>query len=207
MVRDRLTSKNGYVTEDFKGALTPDFSFSDHGVVALDYAAASLAADFGEEVGGITRLYPRNSSPSSRIHAGALDLYTAGQSGEYRKVAPASWQLTQEREEYVFELRESLAGRFLKVHSKYDDRDEALNFVDQATFRNALGEILSIEQTLDFQDTTYDYDALGNRIRETVKLLDTTAYEYRYYANSNRLLTDGQFAYVYPVFVNRNSEF
>ena len=195
--RDRVTSKNGYVTEDFLGALTLDFALSDQEVVPLDYAAASLAADLGEEVGGISRLYLRNYSPSSRIHAGALDLYTAGADGQYRKVAPASWQLTQEREEYVFELRESLAGRFLKVHSKYDDRDEALNFVDQATFRNALGEILSIEQTLDFQDTTYDYDALGNRIRETVKLLDTTAYEYRNYANSNRLLTDGQFAYVY----------
>ena len=195
--RDRVTSKNGYVTEDFLGALTLDFALSDQEVVPLDYAAASLAADLGEEVGGISRLYLRNSSPSSRIHAGALDLYTAGADGQYRKVAPASWQLTQEREEYVFELRESLAGRFLKVHSKYDDRDEALNFVDQATFRNSLGEILSIEQVLDYQEIGYEYDALGNRTRETVKLLGTQTREYRYYANSNRLLTDGQFAYVY----------
>ena len=65
--RDRLTSKNGYVTEDFLGALTLDFALSDQEVVPLDYAAASLAADLGEEVGGISRLYFRNSSTSSRI--------------------------------------------------------------------------------------------------------------------------------------------
>ena len=195
--RDRLTSKNGYVTEDFLGALTLDFALSDQEVVPLDYAAASLAADLGEEVGGISRLYLRNYSPSSRIHAGALDLYTAGADGQYRKVAPASWQLTQEREEYVFELREPLAGRFLKVHSKYDDRDQALNFVDQVTFRNSLGASLKIEQILAFEEREYEYDPLGNRTRESVKLLGTKTQEYSYYANSNRLLTDGQFAYVY----------
>ncbi|HBX87542.1 MAG TPA: hypothetical protein DEG09_02870, partial [Marinilabiliaceae bacterium] len=138
-----------------------------------------------------------NYSPSSRINAGALDLYTADSSGAYQRVEPASWQLAQSGEEYVFELREPLAGRFLKVHSKYDDRDQALNFVDQVTFRNSLGASLKIEQILAFEEREYEYDPLGNRTRESVKLLGTKTQEYSYYANSNRLLTDGQFAYVY----------
>ncbi len=165
--------------------------------MALDYAVSSVAADLGAEPSGISRLFLRNSLPQDRLHQNALDIYAAGEDGQYSKLAPVSWRLVRGGEDLALELSESIAGRYIKVHSKFDDRDEALNYADKSSFRNSLGEILSVEQILDFQETTYEYDALGNRTRMSVKLLGSKTREYKYYANSNRLLTDGKFAYAY----------
>ena len=43
----------------------------------------------------------------------------------------------------------------------------------------------------------YQYDAGGNRKQETITLRSSTTRDYSYYPNSNKLMTNGKFAFVY----------
>ncbi|MCL5126420.1 MAG: hypothetical protein M1511_18365, partial [Deltaproteobacteria bacterium] len=59
------------------------------------------------------------------------------------------------------------------------------------------GEAIDVEPKVNEAYMQYEYDAAGNRITQYFTVVLTHETHYRYYANSNRLLTDGKWAYVY----------
>ncbi|MCL5125900.1 MAG: hypothetical protein M1511_15655, partial [Deltaproteobacteria bacterium] len=69
--------------------------------------------------------------------------------------------------------------------------------VNKATFVNDLGEAIDVEPKVNEAYMQYEYDAAGNRTAQYFTVVLTHETHYRYYANSNRLLADGKWAYIY----------
>jgi RHS repeat-associated protein len=66
-----------------------------------------------------------------------------------------------------------------------------------ATFKNSLSSLIRVFYTYDTREEEYVYDVGGNRVRESITTRGTGIREYHYYPNTNRLMTDGTYAYTY----------
>ena len=85
----------------------------------------------------------------------------------------------------------------MKITTEWDDRDGEWNFVNKAEFFNTPDSLIKIFYTISHRDEAYTYDDNNNRVSEEVTLRGTTSRVYRYYPNTDKLLTDGRYAYQY----------
>ena len=114
--------------------------------------------------------------------------------GSYREVAGVLARLVEAegvgRLELV--LNPPVTTRFLKVKTAFDERDADFQPVDRAEFFNHPERLIQVWYLSPTREEHYAYDASGNRTRREVRLAASAVTEYRYYPNTDRLLSDGE---------------
>ena len=88
---------------------------------------------------------------------------------------------------------------FVKVMTDFNERDYHYNPIDKSQFKGAASGILKIYHYVSYKNEGYGYDDAGNRTVKTISYIGASS-EYSgslYYPKTNRLLTDGTYAYQY----------
>ncbi|HBF36110.1 MAG TPA: hypothetical protein DDW50_02185 [Firmicutes bacterium] len=80
---------------------------------------------------------------------------------------------------------------------KQRERDSYFAPTSKATFLNDFAKMLRIYQEAASRTEEFQYDADGNRTYQRVTLIQSKDYSSSYYANTDRLKTDGKYAFVY----------
>ena len=193
--------KNGMAVFDFKGSSAVDFSGSDTALIKLDYSSNSIGVDLGSAK-TILKFELAPKATGHRLRDGALDLYASNDNSLYTLIPTDRWIYSRDANGIVtMKLKQSYRSRYFKIHVKYDDRLADFMFNEnKATFLNELAKILRVYEGI-YQKEVFTYDAAGNRKTVTDSLLNTS-YSYLYYPNTDRVMTDGKFAYVYDVVGN-----
>ncbi len=190
----------GYASGDLLGKKSVNFTQDPGTVVGLDYGSSSIGLDFGRQVAAVDTIHLKKDQPGStyRVNKKALEVLYSQDNTTYTKVADSTWKFTDDgKGNYTLTLDEPINAQVVKVHNRYDDRDEDLGFTDKAQFKNTLEKAISAEQKLNEATLGYVYDEVGNRIEERFTRATTQTTLYTYYLNSNRLLTNGKYAFVY----------
>ncbi|HEY8462991.1 MAG TPA: hypothetical protein VIM29_03065, partial [Bacillota bacterium] len=187
--------KVGRVLTDYTGDGILDFAISQFELIELDYAAGSIGVDLlGNFLVTRVELYPNN--PNHRVEARHLSLYGSPDGFEYEKID--GWRL-EKKENGVLELAltNPVPTRYLKVHCTWDDWDDNFIPVHKGEFINTPQNIIAVYYEVNQRVEEYQYDAAGNRKQETITLRSSTTRNYSYYPNSNKLMTNGKYAFVY----------
>ncbi len=190
----------GYAGGDLLGKKAVNFTLDPGTVVGLDYGSSSIGLDFGRQVAAVDTIHLKKDQPGStyRVNQKALEVLYSNDNTTYTKVADSTWKFTDDgKGNYTLTLDEPIDAQVVKVHNKYDDRDEDLGFTDRAQFKNTLEKAISAEQKLNEATLGYVYDEAGNRVEERFTRATTQTTLYTYYTNSNRLLSNGKDAFVY----------
>ncbi|HEY8463990.1 MAG TPA: hypothetical protein VIM29_08215, partial [Bacillota bacterium] len=176
-----------------------DFSANQQAVVKLDYASSSVGLDLGNNSGAVKKvvLVPGDDYLNHRIDANALDLYASNDNMVYTPINRSSWEYSKNQGVITLTLKQATKIQYLKIHVKIDDRDKFFQPVDKATFLNELAKTVQVYQEVTGRTEEYQYDAAGNRTVLKVTLSSTNQYNSKYYANSDRLMTDGRYAFAY----------
>ena len=190
----------GIQSGDYLGRTWLNFYTDPGAVVGIDYNASSIGIDFGHTVPAVKKivLAPGKEYQDHRVRAETLDLFYSNDNSTYMLIPRENWTYVQDENGVItLTLEETLSARYLKVHVKFDDRDLDFNPVDRATFLNELAKMLRVYQEASSRTEEYQYDAVGNRTELRLELVQTFYYTYSYYENSDRLKTDGKYAYAY----------
>jgi YD repeat-containing protein len=130
-------------------------------------------------------------------------VYYSSNNYEYTEAADTDYELKKDEEGQIrITFTEPVSARYIKVKSYFDDRDENFEAVNKAEFVNEAQDIIKVYYYVSERAENYSYDAVGNRIEETITQRYTTDISYSYYSNSSRLkervTDDGEkTAYVY----------
>ena len=174
--------KVGRVINDFVGDQILDFTVSKIEIIELDYAAGSIGVDLLGTF-PVTRVALKPKNPVHRVEARHLNLYGSLDGFEYEKID--DWRL-EKKEDGMLEIifNTPVPTRFLKVHSKWDDRDLGFIPLHKGEFKNTLPEMIAVYYQVNQRVEEYQYDAGGNRKQETITLRSSTTRNYSYYPNS-----------------------
>jgi Fe-S cluster assembly iron-binding protein IscA len=170
------------------------------GLMGLDYHASSIGIDFGVVASGAKKieLVPDKDYSTHRINEDTIALYVSSDNINYTLIPKANWEYQKDDQGIItLTLKERLATRYLKLHVKYDERDRNFEPVNKATFLNEIAKMLRVYQEADSRIEEYQYDMAGNRKLLRVTLARTLDYHSQYYTNTDRLKTDGKYAFVY----------
>jgi YD repeat-containing protein len=191
----------GLKIDDQLGAKMMDFTPTLTAMMGLDYNSSSIGIDFGSVAVGVKKIQviPDGSYTSHRITERTLDIYTSGDNSTYTIIPRTNWIFVKDGQGIItITLKEKIATRYLKVHVKFDERDTTFTAENKATFLNDLAKMLRVYQEASSQTEEFQYDAAGNRTLQRVTLIqDNKEYTSLYYNNSDRLKTDGKFAFIY----------
>jgi RHS repeat-associated protein len=190
-----------------------DFTPTLTAMMGLDYNSSSIGIDFGSVAPGVKKIQviPDGSYTSHRITERTLVLYTSGDNSIYTVIPRSNWSFEKDKQGVItITLKERVAARYLKVHVKFDERDAGFTAKNKATFLNDLAKMLRVYQEATSQTEEFQYDAVGNRTYQRVTLIRAKSYTSAYYTNSDRLKTDGKYAFVYDAagnLVNKGNKF
>jgi RHS repeat-associated protein len=186
----------GALAEDYDSEGILDFSIQEV-TLKLDYDAMSIGADLGDTF-QVTKLAVRPQNAGHRVHMGSLGVYTAYSNWEdaYQKQTDWTYKLSEDGTINIL-FRQPVEARYVKLHCFYDDRNSNNQPVDKATVRNEKDEILSVSYSSSWRTESYQYDANGNRIRLDLEVGTEESKLYSYYANSDRLKSDGRYGFAY----------
>ena len=169
-------------------------------MMGLDYNSSSIGIDFGAVAPGIKKIQiiPDGKFRAHRVTQRTLDLYTSPDNTIYTMASRSNWSFTADGNGVItITLKESVATRYLKIHVKFDERDSGFTAKNKATFLNDLAKMLRIYQEASSRTEEFHYYAAGNRKDQIITLIRSNTYSSSYYTNSDRLKTDGKFAFVY----------
>ena len=200
MESDPTPGTYGIKKGDYLGAKMMDFTPVLTAMMGLDYNSSSIGIDFGAVAPGIKKIQiiPDGKFRAHRITQRSLDLYTSGDNSTYTVLSRSNWSFVADSEGVItIILKESVATRYLKIHVKFDERDSGFTAKNKATFLNDLAKMLRIYQEASSRTEEFHYDAAGNRKDQIITLIRSNTYSSSYYTNSDRLKTDGKFAFVY----------
>ena len=198
--RDSTPGTYGIKIGDYLGAKVMDFSPILTAMMGLDYNSSSIGIDFGSVATRISKIQviPDGKFTVHRIIQRTLDLYTSSDNSSYTMIPRSNWTFVTDKQGVItITLTEPIAARYLKVHVKFDERDSYFNPKSKATFLNDFAKMLRIYQEATSRTEEFQYDADGNRKFQRVTLIQSKEYDSSYYANSDRLKTDGKYAFVY----------
>ena len=201
MESNPTTASPGMNYADYSGNSGLLFGTDPQAVVSLDYDNTSIGLDFGAEAPGIKviQLVPGAGQANHRITQGTFDIYTSNDNSSYTLISRNDWQYQRDNNGVItITFNQAQTMRYLKLHVWFDSRTELFSpDSTQATFLNQLANMLHVYQQASSQTEEYQYDAAGNRTLTTVTLVNAVANASLYYANSDRLKTNGKFAYQY----------
>ncbi|MCK5094336.1 MAG: RHS repeat protein, partial [Spirochaetes bacterium] len=193
----------GHVEEDLFGQEPLEFVVIGT-EIKLDYASSSIGVDLGLEV-NVNRieLIPGIGNPV-RVYDNeeSLSIYSSNVNGEGSYTELSNWVINKKGSgvlEILFTPSEE--ARYIKVHSSYDERDENLIPVDRARFKDNTEELIRVYAYMEtVGEELYEYDGAGNRVSETITGGGTPdIYESTMYSHTNRLKSNGRYAFVYDV--------
>ena len=170
------------------------------GLMGLDYHASSIGIDFGSIAPAVKviELVPDKNYTTHRINENTIGLYESRDNINYILIPKTGWEYQKDSKGIVtLTLKEKLATRYLKLHVKYDERGRDFKPVNNATFLNEIARMLRVYQEATARTEEYQYDAAGNRKLLKVSLVRTAEFRSQYYNNSDRLKTDGKYAFAY----------
>ncbi|NLW46456.1 MAG: hypothetical protein GXY86_03850, partial [Firmicutes bacterium] len=170
------------------------------GLMGLDHHASSIGIDFGIVAPGVKKieLVPDKQHSTHRINEDTIALYVSSDNINYTLIPKTNWEYQKDDKGVItLTLKERLATRYLKLHVKYDERGWDFKPVNKATFLNEVAQMLRVYQEADSRTEEYQYDMAGNRKLLRVTLARTLDYNSQYYTNTDRLKTDGKYAFVY----------
>jgi RHS repeat-associated protein len=197
---DSTSGTYGIKIGDYLGAKVMDFTPILTAMMGLDYNSSSIGIDFGSVAPGVKKIQviPDGKFRAHRITQRSLDLYTSADNTIYTMVPRSNWSFATDSNGIItITFTESLTTRYLKVHVKFDERDSGFTAKNKATFLNDLAKMLRVYQEATSRTEEFHYDAAGNRTYQMVTLIHSNSYTSAYYSNSDRLKTDGKFAFVY----------
>lgn len=190
----------GLVREDCYGTSPLDFEVDQKALVSLDHSSSSIGLCF-DDVTRISKivLTPDEEHQTHRITDGTFEIYVSGDNSTYEEVARDCWEYQKsEAGEIILTFKEILTTRYLKLNVLFDERSPSFEPEEgEAQFLNELARMLRVYQEAESRTEEYQYDPAGNRKRRDIKLVRTYRNDYTYYANSNRLKSDGKYAYAY----------
>ena len=196
---------HGYVEADYYGERGIDLAVEGIETITLDYHSGSVGVKFRQIVRNISRIELKSiGGANHRLQADTIDLYSSYDNELYTLIQPESWQFEQDMlGNITIRLPEGVEGQYLKIHSKFDDRDEDFRVVNQGSFTNILRELVKVYQKAEKAELSYSYDRGGNRLSKTIEskqgsmTLHSERINYHYYPGTNRLLSDGEYGYCY----------
>ncbi len=197
---DTTPGTYGIKIGDYLGVKMMDFTPVLTAMMGLDYNSSSIGIDFGTTASGVKKIQviPDGKFTVHRVTQRTLDLYTSADNSTYKVIPRSNWTFaTDSKGVITITLNERVATRYLKVHVKFDERDSYFNAKSKATFLNDFAKMLRIYQEATSRTEEFRYDADGNRTYQRVTLIQSNSYSSSYYANSDRLKTDGKYAFVY----------
>jgi RHS repeat-associated protein len=197
---DPTPGNYGIKIGDYLGAKFMDFTPTLTAMMGLDYNSSSIGIDFGSVAPGVKKIQviPDGSYMAHRVTERTLDLYISGDNSTYTVIPRSNWSFVKDTQGVItITLKERVAARYLKVHVKFDERDAGFTAKNKATFLNDFAKMLRVYQEATARTEEFRYDAAGNRTYQRVTLIQSTSYSSTYYANSDRLKTDGKFAFAY----------
>ena len=168
--------------------------------MGLDYYSSSIGIDFGGIAPGVKKieLVPDKDYAIHRINENTIALYVSTDNLNYTLIPRTDWEYQKDDKGVItLTLKEKLATRYLKLHVKYDERGRNFEPVNKATFLNEIAKMLRVYQEAESRTEEYQYDAAGNRKITRVTLAQTAEFASLYYTNSDRLKTDGKYAFAY----------
>ena len=186
--------RQGRTLEDYYGNKQLEFNLSPE-ILELDYAAGSIGVDLRGEF-PVTRVELTPESPVHRVKPRHLAVYVSIDNYNYTEVK--NWEAaTGAGGKMVITFATPVTTRFIKVQCQFDERDHAYRPVNRAEFKHRPEELIKVYYTITSRYEEYVYDAAGNRVQERITLRITETRNYSYYPNSNRLLTNGVYGFVY----------
>ena len=196
---------HGYVEADYYGERGIDLASEGIETITLDYHSGSVGVKFRQIVRNISRIELKSiGGANHRLQAETIDLYSSYDNEFYTLIQPESWQFEHDLfGNITIRLPEGVEGQYLKIHSKFDDRDEDFRVVNQGSFTNILRELVKVYQKAEKAELSYSYDRSGNRLSKTIEskqgsmTLHSERINYHYYPGTNRLLSDGEYGYCY----------
>lgn len=184
--------KFGSRQADFRGTKILDYS-SPSLSLKLDYFSSSVGVDLGN-VRPITQVRLRRSG--TRITPKTLELYTS-QTGFDASWTKVDGTTSTDKDGTLIRLGEGVSGRYLKIHSTWDERDSYGQPVDRATLAGTPADLIEVWSILDGQTTAWTYDSLGNRLSEDRYRGDHSTITTSYYPTSNQIKTNGAWEFNY----------
>ncbi|OCL26008.1 hypothetical protein U472_08250 [Orenia metallireducens] len=189
----------GHILSDYYGSKGIDVLVNQIEDITLDYDSGSVGVSFGSEVEKISKIELKTTGMANhRISKRTLDIYYSSDNSSYTKLNPDSWEYQQDyKGDITIIIPDRITAKYLKIHSKYDDRNIDFDPVNKGEFTNILKNYIKVYRRETEATLVYDYDDVGNRLSK--KLIAGTVEEtnYFYYEGTNRLMSNGEYAYVY----------
>lgn len=192
--------KHGYRPEDCQGISPLDFDAEPGVIIHLDYNSTSIGLDMGKRTIRVKKilLIPDGEHQIHRITDASIELYHSNYNSQYKFIPRSKWEYGKDENGIItITLDEVITSRYLKLNVLFDERDKNFTPENRAEFMNSLAGMLEVYFEATSWTEEYEYDKCGNRILQRVTLIQADVYESEYYENSNRLKTDGTYAYTY----------
>ncbi|MCK4543624.1 MAG: hypothetical protein KAU17_15440, partial [Spirochaetales bacterium] len=193
----------GIRDEDYFGEKilnTLDEEVANLTLTELDYSARSIGVDLGG-IYPVSKIDLTSTLAGTRITEDQIRVFISPDNLNYQEVTDLQvTKGTGPTDSFEIHLVSTIETRYIKIKTDYDDRDKDFNFVPAetvATFKNSLSSLIRVFYTYDTREEEYVYDVGGNRVRESITTRGTGTRQYHYYPNTNRLMTDGIYAYNY----------
>lgn len=192
----------GLVEEDYQGQADVVLK-SDEYQVHLDRGGSSMGLVFTAPM-QVSRVELTPQTINHRLtQKRHLALYKKVD-GSYSDIKDDKWEFAKDEATGCVTITLRLADAIdeLKIHCRFDDRDGNYSIADLSQFRFLAGVGVKVFVVPATRTETYTYDARGNRdsMDKDWSTIDGNTNEhkyYKYYPNSDRLLTDGVWAFVY----------
>ncbi len=191
--------RRGYVLEDYNGDNGIDVLVDQISEVKFDYNAGSIGVAFDQKVEQITKLALKTVGPAEhRVSKGTLDIYYSEDNDKYTKLDPKEWEYEADIfGNITMTIPQGISAKYIKVHTKFDDRDVEFEAVDKSEFSNILKHMIRVYRREEEGTITYTYDSVGNRMKKELITGTVESIDYEYYDGTNRLMTNGEYAYKY----------
>ncbi len=119
-----------------------------------------------------------------RISKDALSVHISSDNVVFKTIDRSKWKFDLDVfGNIVITFDEPIETRYLKIHSRFEDRDENDAIINVAEFKNLLKDMVHVYQMSEEGTIEYDYDSVGNRA-EKKRILDSGTDEIKYHYDS-----------------------
>ena len=141
---------------------------------------------------------PDANHQNNQLTDGTFALYASNDNTAYTLIPRNNYSYAKDGNGAItLTLNNRQAMRYLKLHVNFDDRDNLFQPVNRATFLDQLALMLTVYQESPTHTEAFQYDSAGNRTLHQITLVQSDSYTSMYYANSDRLKTNGKYAFKY----------
>jgi len=164
--------------------------------IELDQGSTSVGVMFNRLI-ELTSLTLTPQIANHRVTTQNLEVYVSADGVSYSKSALGS--VTTAGGKITVSFSPAVNAIAVKIHCLWDDRTVDYEVDDRATFVNDAGSIVTVTYLEQNRTAGYTYDHEGNRTEETLSesLGADRDYVYSLWQGTNRIKTDGRYAYVF----------